>query len=102
MVRAQDIDYAAAAVKKAIVKKFSDVELQDLQVTAGEQTIYVELEERNPLERLVEDTIEQLDTNLGRFFFLPRLPWGSFLLSCLLFCASSRLFSGLGCICLFS
>jgi hypothetical protein len=47
MVRAQDIDYAAAAVKKAIVEKFSDVELQDLQVMAGERTIYVEFEGRN-------------------------------------------------------
>ena len=46
-VRAQDIDYAAAAVKKAIVEKFSDVELQDLQVMAGERTIYVKLEGHN-------------------------------------------------------
>jgi hypothetical protein len=47
MVRAQDIDYAAAAVKKAIVEKFSDVELQDLQVMAGDRTICVEFEGRN-------------------------------------------------------
>jgi hypothetical protein len=47
MVRAQDIDYAAAAVKKAIVEKFSDVELQDLQVMAGERTICVAFEGHN-------------------------------------------------------
>ena len=47
MARARDIDYAATAVRKAIVEKFSDVELQDLQVMAGERTIYVEFEERN-------------------------------------------------------
>lgn len=44
MTRPRDIDYAAAAVKKAIVEKFNDVELQDLQVTAGERTIRVEFE----------------------------------------------------------
>ncbi len=47
MARAQDIDYAAAAVKKAIVEKFRDVELQDLQVMAGERTIYVAFEGHN-------------------------------------------------------
>jgi hypothetical protein len=46
MSRPRDIDYAAAAVKKAIVEKFSDVELQDLQVTAGERTICVAFEGR--------------------------------------------------------
>ena len=47
MSRPRDIDYAAAAVKRAIVEKFSDVELQNLQVMAGEQTIYVEHDGRN-------------------------------------------------------
>jgi hypothetical protein len=47
MARARDIDYAATAVRKAIVEKFSDVELQDLQVIAGERMIYVEFEGRN-------------------------------------------------------
>ena len=46
MARARDIDYAAAAVKKAIVEKFSAVELQDLQVVAGERTISVAFEGR--------------------------------------------------------
>ena len=47
MPRARDIDYAATAVRKAIVEKFSDVELQDLQVMAGERTICVAFEGRN-------------------------------------------------------
>ncbi len=47
MARPRDIDYAATAVKKAIVEKFSDVELQDLQVMAGDRTICVEFEGRN-------------------------------------------------------
>jgi len=47
MVQARDIDYAAAAVKKAIVEKFSDVDLEGLQVMAGDRTIYVEFEGRN-------------------------------------------------------
>ncbi len=42
MSRPRDIDYAAAAVKKAILEKFSDIELESLQVMAGERTIYVE------------------------------------------------------------
>ena len=42
MSRPRDIDYAADAVKKAIVEKFSDVKLESLQVTAGERTIRVE------------------------------------------------------------
>ena len=42
MSRPRDIDYAAAAVKKAILEKFSGVELESLQVMAGERTIYVE------------------------------------------------------------
>jgi hypothetical protein len=46
MARARDIDYAAATVRKSIVDKFSDVELQDLQVMAGERTIYFEFEGR--------------------------------------------------------
>ena len=47
MARPRDIDYAAAAVKKVIVEKFRDVELQDLQVMAGERTIFVEHEGRS-------------------------------------------------------
>jgi hypothetical protein len=46
MARLRDIDYAAAAVRKAIVEKFRDVELGDLQVMAGERTIFVEHEGR--------------------------------------------------------
>jgi hypothetical protein len=41
------IDYAAAAVKNAIVEKFSDVDLETLQVMAGQRTIYVEHDGRN-------------------------------------------------------
>ena len=47
MARPRDIDYAAAAVKKAIVEKFRDVELQDLQVMAGDRTIFVEHDGRS-------------------------------------------------------
>jgi hypothetical protein len=47
MARLRDIDYAAAAVKKAIVEKFRDVELQDLQVMAGDRTIFVEHDGRS-------------------------------------------------------
>ena len=47
MTRPRDIDYAAAAVKKAIVEKFSDVDLKNLQVMAGERTIFVEHDGRN-------------------------------------------------------
>jgi hypothetical protein len=47
MARPRDIDYAAAAVKKAIEAKFRDVELGDLQVMAGERTIFVEHEGRS-------------------------------------------------------
>ena len=47
MTRPRDIDYAAAAVKKAIVEKFRDVELQDLQVMAGDRTIFVEHDGRS-------------------------------------------------------
>ena len=47
MSRPRDIDYAAAAVKKAILEKFSDVELESLQVMAGERTIYVEHDGQN-------------------------------------------------------
>jgi hypothetical protein len=40
---ARDIDYAATAVKAAIVEKFGrKSELQDLVVTAGERTILVQ------------------------------------------------------------
>ncbi|MCX7427498.1 MAG: hypothetical protein NTW96_17950 [Planctomycetia bacterium] len=47
MARLRDIDYAAAAVKKAIVEKFRDVELRDLQVMAGDRTIFVEHDGRS-------------------------------------------------------
>ena len=39
MARDRDIDYAAVAVKKAIVEKFKDTALEDLQTVAGERTI---------------------------------------------------------------
>jgi hypothetical protein len=42
MSRPRDIDYAAIAVKKAIVEKFGrHNELEDLEVTAHERTISV-------------------------------------------------------------
>ena len=41
MARPRDIDYAAAAVKKAIVEKFKSDELADLEVQAGETTIAI-------------------------------------------------------------
>ena len=47
MVPLRDIDYAAAAVKKAIVEKFRSVELEDLKVVAGDRTIFVEHDGRN-------------------------------------------------------
>ncbi len=47
MSRPRDIDYAAAAVKKAIHEKFKDNELESLQVMAGERTIYVEHDGQN-------------------------------------------------------
>ena len=47
MERPRDIDYAAVAVKKAIAEKFSDIDLETLQVTAGQRTIYVEHDGRN-------------------------------------------------------
>ncbi|HBO45527.1 MAG TPA: hypothetical protein DD670_16665 [Planctomycetaceae bacterium] len=47
MERPRDIDYAAIAVKKAIVEKFSDAALDNLQVMAGQRTIYVEHDGRN-------------------------------------------------------
>ena len=47
MTPLRDIDYAAAAVKKAIVEKFHNVELQDLQVVAGDRTIFVDHDGRN-------------------------------------------------------
>ncbi|HLA84279.1 MAG TPA: hypothetical protein VJL29_05765 [Thermoguttaceae bacterium] len=47
MARLRDIDYAAAAVQKAIVQKFNDGSLESLQVMAGERTIYVEDGGRN-------------------------------------------------------
>ena len=47
MAPLRDIDYAAAAVKKAIVEKFHNVEPQDLQVVAGDRTIFVDHDGRN-------------------------------------------------------
>ena len=45
---ARDIDYAAAAVNRAIVEKFGrSNELQKLTITAGENTITVRDGERN-------------------------------------------------------
>ncbi len=41
MARDRDIDYAAVAVKKAIVEKFRDTALEDLQTVAGERTISI-------------------------------------------------------------
>lgn len=42
MSRPRDIDYAAAAVRRAIVEKYRDVDLESLQVVAGDRTIMVE------------------------------------------------------------
>jgi hypothetical protein len=42
MHMARDIDYAALAVKKAIVEKFPRENLEDLQVIAGDKTLSVE------------------------------------------------------------
>jgi hypothetical protein len=39
MFMARDIDYAAVAVKKAIVEKFWQTNLQDFEAVAGEKTI---------------------------------------------------------------
>ena len=47
MAPLRDIDYAAATVRKSLVEKFRDVELQDMQVTAGDRTIFVEHDGRN-------------------------------------------------------
>jgi hypothetical protein len=41
MARDRDIDYAAVAVKKAIVEEFKDTALEDLQTVAGETTISI-------------------------------------------------------------
>jgi hypothetical protein len=43
MARDGDIDYAAVAVTKAIMEKFKDTapEPENLQVVAGERTIYI-------------------------------------------------------------
>ena len=38
---ARDIDYAAIAVKTALLDKFGSADLQELQVTAGDTTISV-------------------------------------------------------------
>lgn len=42
MVGDRDIDYAVVAVRKAIVEKFRDTALEDLQVVAGDRTITIE------------------------------------------------------------
>lgn len=42
MARDRDIDYAAVAVKKAIVEKFKDTELEELRTVAGERTISIQ------------------------------------------------------------
>ncbi len=42
MARDRDIDYAAVAVKKAIVEKFKDTALEDLQTVAGDRTISIQ------------------------------------------------------------
>jgi hypothetical protein len=47
MRQLQAIDYAAAAVKKAMTEKFNDVDLETLQVMAGQRTIYVEHDGHN-------------------------------------------------------
>ena len=39
---ARDIDYAAVAVKTAIVERFRNVELEDLQAIAGDRTISIQ------------------------------------------------------------
>jgi hypothetical protein len=44
---ARDIDYAAIAVRKAIVEKFYTNPLQDLQAIAGDRTIALQHEGRN-------------------------------------------------------
>ena len=41
MTRDRDIDYAAVAVKKAILEKFKDTALDGLQTVAGERTISI-------------------------------------------------------------
>jgi len=43
---ARDIDYAATAVRKAIVEKFRKDQLQDLEAVAGERTISIRHEGR--------------------------------------------------------
>ena len=42
MARDRDIDYAAVAVKKAIVEKFRNEALEDLQTVGGETTISIQ------------------------------------------------------------
>ena len=39
---ARDIDYAAVAVKTAIVERFRNVNLEDLQAIAGDRTISIQ------------------------------------------------------------
>ena len=51
MARDRDIDYAAVAVRKAIVEKFKTEPLEDLRVVAGERTISVEHQGRVAVQR---------------------------------------------------
>jgi hypothetical protein len=41
MARDRDIDYAAVALKKALVEKFGDAALEDLETVAGESAISI-------------------------------------------------------------
>jgi hypothetical protein len=61
MDRPRAIDYAAAAVKKAMEEKFSAVDLETLQVMAGQRTIYVEHDGRN-----AEGTRDDLLANIRK------------------------------------
>ena len=47
MNKLRDIDYAAAAVQRAVSEKFSSVDLKNFQVMAGDRTIYIEHDGRN-------------------------------------------------------
>lgn len=47
MTQLRDIDYAAAAVQRAVFEKFSSVDLKNFQVMAGDRTIYIEHDGRN-------------------------------------------------------
>ncbi len=51
----RDIEYASVAVKKAIVEKFSDTALEDLQTVAGDRTISI-----HHVDRKAEGTRDDL------------------------------------------